>query len=166
MTSPDGITWTARTAAGDNDTWQSVTYGNGLFVALGWEADDNIITSPDGITWIAKTINSGQWFSIAHGNNSFVAVGSSVETASSTSLTIPALTVASLTNDSATTFTNSATTTVTSAFINNGYFSAEDSLMAMEGDYTNNGTFNASTSEVTFSGTAQQTATGTMTGLQ
>jgi hypothetical protein len=32
MTSPDGITWTTRTSAADNN-WMSVTYGNGLFVA-------------------------------------------------------------------------------------------------------------------------------------
>ena len=33
MTSPDGITWTARSAAEANN-WNSVTYGNGLFVAV------------------------------------------------------------------------------------------------------------------------------------
>jgi hypothetical protein len=33
MTSPDGITWTRQTSAADN-YWQSVTYGNGLFVAV------------------------------------------------------------------------------------------------------------------------------------
>jgi hypothetical protein len=33
MTSPDGITWTPRTAASD-DAWLFVTYGNGLFVAV------------------------------------------------------------------------------------------------------------------------------------
>ena len=33
MTSPDGVTWTIRTSAADND-WRSVTYGNGVFVAV------------------------------------------------------------------------------------------------------------------------------------
>jgi hypothetical protein len=33
MTSPNGITWTAKTSAADN-SWRSVTYGNGLFVAV------------------------------------------------------------------------------------------------------------------------------------
>ena len=33
MTSPDGITWTLRTSAADNN-WYSVTYGNGIFVAI------------------------------------------------------------------------------------------------------------------------------------
>jgi hypothetical protein len=32
---PDGITWTARTAAEANG-WTSVTYGNGLFVAVSY----------------------------------------------------------------------------------------------------------------------------------
>ncbi len=33
MTSPDGTTWTSRVSATENN-WYSVTYGNGLFVAL------------------------------------------------------------------------------------------------------------------------------------
>ncbi len=33
MTSPDGVTWTAQTAPESNH-WESVTYGNGLFVAV------------------------------------------------------------------------------------------------------------------------------------
>ncbi len=33
MTSPDGITWTARSAAEQNN-WAGITYGKGLFVAL------------------------------------------------------------------------------------------------------------------------------------
>ena len=33
MTSPDGVTWTARTSAADN-AWRGVCYGNGLFVAV------------------------------------------------------------------------------------------------------------------------------------
>ena len=38
MTSSDGITWTSRTSAADN-FWLSVTYGNGLFVAV---SDDGV----------------------------------------------------------------------------------------------------------------------------
>ena len=33
MTSPDGVTWTAQTAAEAN-SWNGVTYGNGQFVAV------------------------------------------------------------------------------------------------------------------------------------
>ena len=45
MTSPDGITWTSRTSAADND-WRSVTYGNGLFVAVSTTGSGNrVMTS-------------------------------------------------------------------------------------------------------------------------
>ena len=33
MTSPDGINWTLRISAADNE-WRSVAYGNGLWVAV------------------------------------------------------------------------------------------------------------------------------------
>ena len=78
MTSPDGITWTSRTPAADND-WQSVTYGNGLFVAVSNNLVGNIsnqvMTSPDGITWTARTSAANNyWISVAYGNGLFVAV--------------------------------------------------------------------------------------------
>jgi hypothetical protein len=45
MTSPDGITWTIRTSAADND-WAGVTYGNGLFVAVAHSGTGNrVMTS-------------------------------------------------------------------------------------------------------------------------
>jgi len=74
----DGITWTSRTPAADND-WQSVTYGNGLFVAVSNNLVGNIsnqvMTSPDGITWTARTSAANNyWISVAYGNGLFVAV--------------------------------------------------------------------------------------------
>ena len=45
MTSPDGITWTTRTSAADNG-WFSVTYGNGLFVAV---ALSNALSTPQRV---------------------------------------------------------------------------------------------------------------------
>ena len=57
MTSPDGITWTARTSAADND-WRSVCWSPelALFVAVADSGTGNrVMTSPDGITWTART---------------------------------------------------------------------------------------------------------------
>jgi hypothetical protein len=46
MSSSDGITWTSGISAADN-TWSSVTYGNGLFVAVSDSGTGNrVMTSP------------------------------------------------------------------------------------------------------------------------
>lgn len=61
MSSPDGVTWTARTSVASND-WISVSYGNGLFVAVSsgsGNLTNSVMTSLDGITWTARTIPDG-----------------------------------------------------------------------------------------------------------
>jgi hypothetical protein len=76
MTSPDGITWTLRTSAADN-SWLSVTYGNGLFVAVasGGSTGDRVMTSPDGTTCTSRTsAANNSWNSVTYGNGLFVAV--------------------------------------------------------------------------------------------
>jgi hypothetical protein len=79
MTSSNGTAWTVRSAAGNDDNWYRVVYGNGLFVAVGYQyGSDSIMTSPDGINWTARTVGDGsddQWYRIAYGNGLFVAVG-------------------------------------------------------------------------------------------
>jgi hypothetical protein len=85
MTSPDGITWTSRTSATDN-TWRSVTYGNGLFVAVSsFGTGNRVMTSPDGITWTSRTSAAdNSWYSVTYGidpttgNGRFVAVACGV----------------------------------------------------------------------------------------
>ncbi|MCB9814241.1 hypothetical protein H6784_02370 [Candidatus Nomurabacteria bacterium] len=68
MTSPDGITWTLRSAAGANQ-WRSVTYGNGLFVAVSNTGTNRVMTSPDGITWTARSATEANtWYSVTYGN--------------------------------------------------------------------------------------------------
>jgi len=55
-----------------------ITYGNGLFVAVGWPdvTDAYIITSPDGITWTERANPSSlDLLGITYGNGLFVAVG-------------------------------------------------------------------------------------------
>jgi len=75
------MVWIPRSAAGDDDDWNSVTYGNGLFVAVGSainKDEDIVMTSPDGINWTARDAagNDDIWTSVTYGNGLFVAVGS------------------------------------------------------------------------------------------
>lgn len=79
MTSPDGITWTSRTAA--NGEWASVAWSPSLarFVAVGLSGGPNYaMTSTDGTTWTASGVTqvAGYWTSVtAAGSLGFVAVG-------------------------------------------------------------------------------------------
>jgi len=56
VTSPDGVTWTER-ANPKNFNLNKVTWGNGIFVAVGNPdgADAYLITSPDGVTWTERS---------------------------------------------------------------------------------------------------------------
>jgi len=76
LTSPDGITWTAITAPASN-FWKSVTYGNGLWVAISFSGVGNrVMTSPDGITWnIRVSAADHAWQAVTYGNGVFVAIG-------------------------------------------------------------------------------------------
>jgi hypothetical protein len=75
MTSPNGINWTNRFSAANNN-WTSVAYGNGLFVAVSNSGSGNrVMTSPDGITWTSRTSAAdNNWISVTYGNGLFVAV--------------------------------------------------------------------------------------------
>ena len=77
MSSSDGVTWTARSAAEAN-TWISVTYGNGLFVAVANTGTNQVMTSTDGVTWTARAAaEANLWTSVTYGNGLFVAVAGS-----------------------------------------------------------------------------------------
>ena len=68
-------TWT-----NNNNDWQSVTYGNGLFVAVAiyLGTADGVMTSFNGITWTSRTSAAdNDWRSVTYGNNLFVAVADS-----------------------------------------------------------------------------------------
>jgi hypothetical protein len=70
--------WHLRNS-GTTSLLNGVTYGNGIFVAVG--KDGTIATSPDGASWVLR--NSGTictFDGIAYGNNAFVAVGCSIIT--------------------------------------------------------------------------------------
>ena len=67
-TADAGANWTSQTSAADI-TWRSVTYGNGLFVAVASSgAGNRVMTSADGITWTSRTSAAdNNWSSVAFG---------------------------------------------------------------------------------------------------
>ncbi len=76
-TSSNGIDWTVSTALQAN-SWDSVVFGNGLFVTVANSGTNQVMTSPDGINWTLRTAASNNyWTSITYGNGLFVAVSSS-----------------------------------------------------------------------------------------
>ena len=50
----DGITWTSQTSAADN-SWTSVAYGDGLWVAVGADGDGNLVMTSGVIGLAART---------------------------------------------------------------------------------------------------------------
>jgi hypothetical protein len=58
-------------------SWISVTYGNGVFVAVALSSAGGVLvmTSPDGETWTARSAAAANgWRSVIYGNGRFVAV--------------------------------------------------------------------------------------------
>lgn len=76
--STDGTTWTSVTLP-SSQNWNTVVYGNGVFVALsglysGGDSDV-VATSTDGVTWTQGTMPSSRpWVDVAWGANTFVAI--------------------------------------------------------------------------------------------
>jgi hypothetical protein len=71
-----GSAWTSRSATEAN-SWYSVAYGNGLFVAVSGSGTNRVMTSSDGINWTARSAaEANTWRSITFGNGLFVAVSS------------------------------------------------------------------------------------------
>jgi hypothetical protein len=79
-TSPDGITWTARTMSTSAAYWSAIAWNGTVFCAIadtGIAGDTNVIvTSPDGITWTTRTAPvSASWRSLVSHAGLFVAIG-------------------------------------------------------------------------------------------
>ena len=54
--------------------WNSVTYGNGMFVAMAY-GSNKAAYSTDGIAWAETTLpSSANWYSVTYGNGMFVAI--------------------------------------------------------------------------------------------
>ena len=75
-----GYFWKQYQAPNSNN-WTSITYGNGLFVAIANSntvTPNKIMTSSDGINWTLRTVPiENNWVSITYGNGLFVAVADS-----------------------------------------------------------------------------------------
>lgn len=72
-----GEVWTARSVA-ESSLWNSVTYGDGLYVAVAINGTNRVMTSPDGITWIVRSAaENSYWRSVTYGAGKFVAVAAS-----------------------------------------------------------------------------------------
>ena len=75
--------WTPQTLA-TSQSWNSITYGSGTFVAVATGGSSISGTSPDGVTWTPRTMpSSQQWYSTAFGGSVFVAVARSSSVAAS-----------------------------------------------------------------------------------
>jgi hypothetical protein len=68
MTSPNGITWTARlAAAGQDNVWRSVCWSPkiGLFVAVSDSGSNRVMTSNNGINWISRSaVGVNLWYHV------------------------------------------------------------------------------------------------------
>jgi hypothetical protein len=70
----DGTTWNSREAK-ENNKWRSVTFGDGVFVAVANGDNTNrIMTSTDGISWPFSFAANFDWQSVTYGDGVFVAL--------------------------------------------------------------------------------------------
>ena len=75
--SRNGIDW-KTIGSPANNSWQSIAYGNGRFVAVSHNGIMRVMTSTNGINWnqtgISNNTDASGWCSVIYGNNQFVAV--------------------------------------------------------------------------------------------
>jgi len=71
----DGATWTTRTSGFGSTSIRGVTYGDGLYVAVG--ESGKLTTSTDGTTWTTRTSGFGSTniLGVTYGDGLYVAVG-------------------------------------------------------------------------------------------
>ena len=71
---PFDSAWVQRSTP-ENSSWNSIAYGNNIFVAVSMDGSNRVMTSPDGFTWtvrVAAAMNN--WSSVTFGAGIFVAV--------------------------------------------------------------------------------------------
>ena len=105
-----------QAAMPSSSNWQSVTYGNGKFVAVAFYSN-TAAYSEDGITWTASILPStAGWQSITYGNGKFVTVafGSTKSAYSEDGITWTASTLPSSSNWQSVTYGNGKFVAITS----------------------------------------------------
>ncbi len=79
--SVDGVIWSEVILPGSigSNSWQDVTFGAGLFVAVASAGPNRVITSADGSTWTARSAPSSDWAAVTYNADKamFVAVAGS-----------------------------------------------------------------------------------------
>ena len=73
-----GQSWGAIAAA-ESNVWESVAYGNGVWVAVSLDGTNRVMRSTDaGVTWNAvAAAEANQWHGVAYGNGVWLAVAQS-----------------------------------------------------------------------------------------
>ena len=105
-----------------SQSWISVAYGNGAFVAVASGSTAAAYSTNGGVTWTAATLPSSQtWRSVAYGNGAFVAVAVGPSTAAAYTQVVAlasanTATVSSPSVTSGTAFTPSTTSNATVYF--------------------------------------------------
>ena len=91
--SEDGINWDKSDRLPTADSWNCICYGNGRYIAIGYDIGNNsiVVYSPDGNKWTPITIDgtpgdvfSFKLVSVCYGNGKFVAVSEGEKVAYST----------------------------------------------------------------------------------
>lgn len=72
--SNDGINWSAATVP--TNLYSGVDYGNGVFVAVGYNVVNKltVLISSDGINWSTTPCPAGKWIRVVYGKGLFVAI--------------------------------------------------------------------------------------------
>ncbi|MEI6663590.1 MAG: hypothetical protein WCL20_04745 [Actinomycetes bacterium] len=82
ITETAGTTWTSRTAA-SSDSWRSIAYGNGRFVAVSnTGTGTRVMSSTDGVTWSTTStgVPDGNFSDVTWDGTNFIAVTNNSQT--------------------------------------------------------------------------------------
>jgi hypothetical protein len=138
----DVTSWTAASAAEAN-TWRSVTYGDGYFVAVSKDGTNRVMYSTDGISWTAASVAAVEWRRVTYGDGYFVAVSNMNLTSGAT--TSNAVMWAKSSDPSSWTLTNIAQAGVHSGiaygrgrFVSCAYADTTDKFFFADINHTNN----------------------------